>query len=780
MALANVFSGNFLSGELSPKLRGRFDLPIFNKGAERIQNFICEVQGSLRYRSGFMYVNHTRLNQAAVLIPFQFNDQQSYLIEATNQAFRFYKNNAVITEAPITISGATQANPGVITATAHGYSNGNEIFINGVSGMTALNGKSYLIASATTNTFTLTDVYGNAINTSSFSAYTSGGTASRVYEVGTPYATADLETIQYTQNADTMYMVHQNYAPMKLTRSGNTNWTLSAFSRTADPFTSAGNYPGCVRFYEGRLFYAGTLNNPQKFWGSRAPDTSGNPRYDDFTVPSSPTDADAVIFTTAQTNGEVDNIQWIAGTSKLMMFGNFGSISKVTGSVDGDPITPSSINVKPLTSVGCARALPYSDGNAIFFIRRSTLGLESVAYNFVEDSYIPYDRSESAEHLALAGLKRIMFQSGKPDIIWALRQDGVFLGLTYKDGDTEPGWHQHYMGGSGNVLSIGQMPRPASVDQLWAIIQRTINGQTLTSVEYMTDEVLFPDPEAFYTNESTEVADTTAYLNATYELQKSYVFLDTAQQYDGAAYGINASATLTPGTGANAAGTVNVTFTASAGVFDATMVGRQLWKSYSALGAGGGRALITGFISTTQVTCTINVAFDLLTAIAAGMWRITATVISGLTMLEGQTVGVVTDGAVDLNQTVVNGSITIPSAASVVTVGLGYQGFLKSMNLEIGGINGPAQTKTRNVAKVSFRFLDTLGIMFGTAMYKLDTIQFRESNAYMGRPVPVFSGVLTQSFEDEWANEKHIYVIQNKPLPVNIQGVDVYASTSND
>jgi Flp pilus assembly protein TadG len=67
-----------------------------------------------------------------------------------------------------TISGATKANPVVITASSHGFSNGDRVYISGVSGMTQLNGKVYTVANKATNTFQLSGV--NGTNYSTFSS----------------------------------------------------------------------------------------------------------------------------------------------------------------------------------------------------------------------------------------------------------------------------------------------------------------------------------------------------------------------------------------------------------------------------------------------------------------------------------------------------------------------------------------------------------------------------------------------------------------------------------
>ena len=73
-----------------------------------------------------------------------------------------------------TITGATAANPGVVTAAGHGLSNGDSVLIDQVVGMTELNGNTYTVAGATTNTIELSGVDGT-----SYTAYTSGGEISQ-------------------------------------------------------------------------------------------------------------------------------------------------------------------------------------------------------------------------------------------------------------------------------------------------------------------------------------------------------------------------------------------------------------------------------------------------------------------------------------------------------------------------------------------------------------------------------------------------------------------------
>ena len=77
-----------------------------------------------------------------------------------------------ITSYGAAITGISMANPAVVTATAHGFSDGDIIYIVDVGGMIEVNDLTFTVANATTNTFEL-----QGINSSAYTAYTSGGYA---------------------------------------------------------------------------------------------------------------------------------------------------------------------------------------------------------------------------------------------------------------------------------------------------------------------------------------------------------------------------------------------------------------------------------------------------------------------------------------------------------------------------------------------------------------------------------------------------------------------------
>ena len=232
MARVHPFQTNFTAGELTPKLAGQVDFKKYSNGVETLENMTVFPQGGVSRRNGSRFVCEVKDSTAITrLISFEFNITQAYVLEFGNNYIRFLKDNGQITETAKTISGITAANPAVVTATSHGYSDGDDVWIADVVGMTRLNGRRFTVANKTTNTFELTDE-----NSTSYTAWSSGGTASKTYEIATTYTSAELYDLQFTQSADVMYIVHPNHPPAKLSRTAHTTWTLADVDFQTGPF----------------------------------------------------------------------------------------------------------------------------------------------------------------------------------------------------------------------------------------------------------------------------------------------------------------------------------------------------------------------------------------------------------------------------------------------------------------------------------------------------------------------------------------------------------------
>ena len=485
MARSTIAFTNFTAGELSPRLDGRTDLGKYFNGCKTLENMVVHPHGAATRRPGTKFIHEVKTSSAQTrLIPFEFSTTQTYIMEFGNQYIRFFKDNGIITESNKTISGATQANPGVITATSHGYSNGDHIIISSVVGMTELNGKTFKVANKTTNTFELQDVDGNNVNTTSYTAYGSAGVANKIYEIASPYATADLPTIKFAQSADLMYLVHPSYAIRKLTRSGHTSWTLSTPSLTGSPSpvlnTTTDKYPSCVTFFEQRLVFAGSNDNPQTLWFSKSAD------LENFTTGSN--DTDAMVYTIA--SNKVNAIRYITAQRSLIL-GTVGGEFVVSASGTTQPITPTNVQIQRQSSYGAANIDAVQIENVTMFVQRAKRKIRELVYNLNIDQYQAQDMTLLAEHITEGGITEMAYQQEPDSVLWCVRSDGTLLGFTYARAEEVVGWHRHVIGGafsSGNAVveSVASIPTDANEDELYVIVKRTINGTTRRYVEYLT------------------------------------------------------------------------------------------------------------------------------------------------------------------------------------------------------------------------------------------------------------------------------------------------------
>ena len=518
---------NFTGGELSPRLDGRNDLTKYSSGCKTLENFIIYPHGAAARRAGTTFVaevansaNKTRL------IPFEFSTTQTYMLEFSNLKIRVYKDDGAVLEGDKTISAITKANPAVVTATSHGYSDGDEVVITAVGGMTEVNGKRFLVANKTTNTFELTDKDGTNVNSTSFTTYTSGGVSNKVFEITTPYTTAQLFDIKFAQSADVMYITHPEHEVEKLSRTGHTSWTLTDVDFTKGPmqdanittttlnpgatavgtgvslvasatvginsgsgflstdvgrfvflhggyakitgvtnttnatieilttlsastatenwrlgaFSDTTGHPSCVTFFEQRLVFAGTTNQPQTIFFSK----SGDYENMDANLGGTVADDDAIIYTIA--SNQVNAIRFMTATRTLII-GTAGGEFTVSGGGTDSAITPTNILIKKQSNHGAANVDAIAVGNATLFLQRAKRKIRELAYNFDVDGYIAPDMTILAEHVTESGITQMTYQQEPIQIVWGVRDDGELIGLPYQREQQVTAWHRHIFGG---------------------------------------------------------------------------------------------------------------------------------------------------------------------------------------------------------------------------------------------------------------------------------------------------------------------------------------------
>jgi hypothetical protein len=245
-----IIQSSFSSGEVSPSLYGRLDLAGWHKACSVARNFFVSYKGGLLSRGGLAFVGFCKQAASASSYPprniqFTFNIFQSYILEFGEQYMRVVANGGYVTEAAFVITGASQANPCVLTIPGHNYVVGDWIFLIGLGGMTQLNARTVVVRNVAGNNVTIQDVFGTPVNSTAYGAFTAGGTAARIYTLVTPYHAADLPYLKFVQSADTMSLTLVNqatqteYPPQELARLAANNWTIGQPS-----FASAIAAPG--------------------------------------------------------------------------------------------------------------------------------------------------------------------------------------------------------------------------------------------------------------------------------------------------------------------------------------------------------------------------------------------------------------------------------------------------------------------------------------------------------------------------------------------------------
>ena len=228
--MTKVIQANFAGGEVSDAVAARVDIDKYKTSVYKAENVFVQVHGGLSSRTGLQFIAEAKTPANTVrLIPFEFNTTQTYILEFGHQYMRVYKDGGQVLSTSVTdsINGITVANPAVLTCTGHPFADGDDVYISGIVGMTQLNQRTFRVSNKDTNTFRINDFDGTAISSAAYTAYSSGGTVSKVFEIATPYAAADLFDIKYVQTADVMTLTHPTYEQRNLTRTGHDAWTLS-------------------------------------------------------------------------------------------------------------------------------------------------------------------------------------------------------------------------------------------------------------------------------------------------------------------------------------------------------------------------------------------------------------------------------------------------------------------------------------------------------------------------------------------------------------------------
>ena len=242
-------------------------------------------------------------------------------------------------------------------------------------------------------------------------------------------------------------------------------------------------FPSVDIFYQNRLMFANTVNDPQTIWGSKTGD------YNNFKVSNPVLDDDGI--TIPLVSNMVNEIRSMVAMSDILALTS-SCEWRVSPATNASAITPTSIMSKPQGYRGSSNVDPVIVGNRVVFIQEMGSTVRDLGYDFAQDGYTGNDLTVLARHL-FANHKIVSwaYQQEPDSIIWLVRDDGILLGLTYLKEHDVWAWHKHVTNGYfESVITIPGNSR----DEPWFVIRRTVGGNTVRFIERMNERMTSTDP----------------------------------------------------------------------------------------------------------------------------------------------------------------------------------------------------------------------------------------------------------------------------------------------
>lgn len=252
------------------------------------------------------------------------------------------------------------------------------------------------------------------------------------------------------------------------------NWTLEVSSWSIE-----NGFPRTGEFVAGRLTQASTSAQPTNFWMS-APDN-----YSNYAVGTRKNDA--IDHTIAAR--KMNRIEWIVENDTSMYLGGTdvemeAKSGRYQESFGGDVVP----DVHNIGTEGSAPVQAVVVNNKIIFIDRSRLRIFTLSYNIDDDKVIPVELTAIADHITGTGLRLgpIAHQKRLDHRFYFVRKDGILLSYTYFPTEKVTGFTRIITDGLFKAVGCisGQVGKQ---DEVWVIVERTIDGVTKQYVEVFED-----------------------------------------------------------------------------------------------------------------------------------------------------------------------------------------------------------------------------------------------------------------------------------------------------
>lgn len=548
--------------------------------------------------------------------------------------------------------------------------------------------------------------------------YKDQGVVGAPYEIATPYLEAELFEIDFVQSADTMYIVHGNHAPRKLTRAGHESWALTQITfidgpylpnnTTATTITPSGTSGTITLTASAALFQAGHIGS---YWQINLGPGPGYVKVTGYT------DTTHVTATVEETlGGTTATTDWDEGAwsdvrgyprtvtfyqNRLMFGGTSNSPQTVWGSKSSD--------YENMTAGA-------NDADAIVY---TIVSRQVNVIRWMAPTRSLVIGTSGGEFTMSSGANGPITPSSV----------SVKSESTFGSSDVRPvqiGNSVLYVQRSGKKLREARYnyDDDAYVSHDLTILSEHITGAGITNIAYQQE----PDSLVWATRSDGWL------IGLTYERPQEVVAWH--KHYLG--------------------GEIESIASIPADGYD------EMWVVVKRTIDGSVKRYVE-FFDPGEWAGSSQFQWNSLNTDSALTYSGAATSsVTGLDHLEGETVKVLVDGATHPDAVVTSGAITLNDSYTEVEVGLGYTSTLQTIRPEAGSASGTAQGKKKRWNEVIVYLYESLGISING-----DVVPFRTSADEMNEPPGLYTGIkrVTNLGFDR---DGHVTIVQAQPLPSTI------------
>ena len=511
---------SFSRGEITTPLHWRTDISQYHIALKTLKNGFVQQEGCVSNRSGLEFVGEVKDSTKHVrLIPFTFNSEQTYIIEAGEYYFRFIQdggyiinpddNKIVEIKTPykeedisqlkfaqsadiLTITHIDYAPKELIRYDHHEWEFKDIIFAPSIvppenikavwTGDIEENARDY--------TYCVTAVDKETLEESESSETVTTKGHREAYWGTDEYMTISWDKVDGAQEYNIYRSVNGvlGYLGTSKTNTFTDDNIEPDLNSTApilkNPFEDE-NHPSCCAYFQQRKIYANTWKSPQMIYASQTATS------DNFNSSRPLVASDALELPLA--DREVNEIRHLIPFKDLIALTS-NSEYKINGSDGIFSANPMPVAVIQ-SAYGASHVQPIVSGSMVLFVEAGGNVLRELGYEYLSDSYNGDELSLFASHLFEGKeIKYIGYAKAPYRLVYVVLNDGSMPVLTYNKKQEICGWARFET--DGKFESVACI-REGLEDVAYFVIRRSINGKDVRYIERTRTRIINNAKNAF-------------------------------------------------------------------------------------------------------------------------------------------------------------------------------------------------------------------------------------------------------------------------------------------